>query len=336
MENAYQVIQDVKAKIAQIGAGLPPGVTVEPFYDRSDLIDRAIATLKHTLWEAVILVTLMHVIFMFHFRSMLIVTRRLTASILIAFFLMKEFGIQSHIMSLTGIAIAIGVLVDAAIVMVENVIRPFASWPKRRALARLEPRPPGRCLPRRGRRSSNLSDSRAAETWQVTLCRPRNRSVGRSFSRWRSSFSPSCPSSRSPAQSRENFFIRSPGPKTFAMVGATVLAVTLVPVVVAPCSCAARSTPKIATGSCAPCSRSTIPVLDWALSHRKTVLGLAATLLAFCSVVAFGLPQATPIAFPSPADCRPAPDRLRLRIHADPAGGIIALHARAAAEHVHD
>ena len=61
----------VKAKIAQISGGLPPGVTIEPFYDRSDLISRAIDTLKHTLWEAVLLVTLMHVIFLFHFRSIL-------------------------------------------------------------------------------------------------------------------------------------------------------------------------------------------------------------------------------------------------------------------------
>src|SRR6185436_16425125 len=67
--------------------------------------------------------TLMHVIFLFHFRSILIVTLPLPASILVAFILMKEFGIQSHIMSLTGIAIAIGVLVDAGIVIVENVIR---------------------------------------------------------------------------------------------------------------------------------------------------------------------------------------------------------------------
>ena len=87
-ENAYQVIQDVKARIAQIGGGLPPGITIEPFYDRSSLIERAIATLKHTLWEAVILVTLMHVIFLFHFRSILIVTLPLPASILVAFILM--------------------------------------------------------------------------------------------------------------------------------------------------------------------------------------------------------------------------------------------------------
>jgi len=102
-ENAWQVIQDLKAKLAQLAPGLPPGVTIEPFYDRSDLIGRAIDTLKHTLWEAVLLVTLMHVIFLFHFRSILIVTLPLPASILTAFILMKEFGIPSNIMSLTAL-----------------------------------------------------------------------------------------------------------------------------------------------------------------------------------------------------------------------------------------
>ena len=97
----------MKARIAQIAPGLPEGVSIEPFYDRSDLIARAIDTLKHTLWEAVILVTLVHILFLFHFRSILTVTLPLPASILIAFILMKEFGITSHIMSLTGIAISI-------------------------------------------------------------------------------------------------------------------------------------------------------------------------------------------------------------------------------------
>ena len=99
------------------------GVSVVAFYDRSDLIERAIATLKDALTEEVILVTLMHVLFLFHFRSILIVTLPLPASILISFILMDQFGIPSNIMSLTGIAISIGVLVDAGIVMTENVIR---------------------------------------------------------------------------------------------------------------------------------------------------------------------------------------------------------------------
>src|SRR5215204_1126416 len=122
-ENARDVIQRVKEKIAQISPSLPPGVSIKPFYDRSELIDRTIGTLKHALWEEIILVTLAHIIFLWHFRSILIVTIPLPLSILVSFILMKYFGITSNIMSLSGIAIAIGVLVDAAIVMTENVIR---------------------------------------------------------------------------------------------------------------------------------------------------------------------------------------------------------------------
>src|SRR5262249_17813309 len=122
-ENALEVIRRVKEKIQQITPSLPPGVRLASFYDRSDLIARTIDTLKHALWEEVILVTLAHIVFLWHFRSILIVTFPLPVAILISFILMKEFGITSNIMSLSGIAIAIGVLVDAAIVMTENVIR---------------------------------------------------------------------------------------------------------------------------------------------------------------------------------------------------------------------
>ena len=90
------VIERVKAKIAQIAPSLPPGVTIKPFYDRSELIDRTIDTLKHALTEEIILVTLAHIIFLFHFRSILIVTLPLPVSILISFILMRQFGITSQ------------------------------------------------------------------------------------------------------------------------------------------------------------------------------------------------------------------------------------------------
>jgi Cu(I)/Ag(I) efflux system membrane protein CusA/SilA len=122
-ENAMQVIQRVKERITQIAPSLPKGVTIVPFYDRSGLIERTIETLKHALFEEILLVTLAHIIFLWHFRSILIVTLPLPISILISFILMHGFGITSNIMSLSGIAIAIGVLVDAGIVMTENVIR---------------------------------------------------------------------------------------------------------------------------------------------------------------------------------------------------------------------
>jgi len=264
-ENAYQVIQDVKAKIAQISSGLPPGITIEPFYDRSSLIDRAIQTLKHTLWEAVILVTLMHVIFLFHFRSILIVTLPLPASILVAFILMKEFGIQSHIMSLTGIAIAIGVLVDAAIVMTENVIRHCEQ--EEHKLGRRLTRP---------------------ETWQVTLTA--SQQVGRPiFFAMGIIILAFIPIFQLTGQEGKLFHPLA-WTKTFAMIGATVFAVTLVPVL---CSFLVRGPFHAEDRNWVMRGLLALynPVLDWALRCRKTVLALAATLLAFCSLLAFGLPD---------------------------------------------
>jgi Cu(I)/Ag(I) efflux system membrane protein CusA/SilA len=121
--NAQQVIQDVKAKIAALQTGLPRGVHITSFYDRSELIDHAVNTLKDALIEEIILVTLAHVFFLWHFRSILIVTIPLPLAVGTSFLLMRYAGISSNIMSLGGIAIAIGVLVDAGIVMTENVLR---------------------------------------------------------------------------------------------------------------------------------------------------------------------------------------------------------------------
>ena len=121
--NTKALIDAVKARIAQIEPGLPPGVTIVPFYDRSTLIEQAIDTLRHALVEEIALVTLAHVIFLWHFRSILIVTIPLPLAVLLSFLGMHYAGISSNIMSLAGIAIAIGVLVDAGIVVTENAFR---------------------------------------------------------------------------------------------------------------------------------------------------------------------------------------------------------------------
>ena len=121
--NALEVIEAVKEKIKDIGPGLPKGVKIVPFYDRSTLIYHSIATLRHALIEEIILVTLAHIIFLWHFRSILVVTVPLPLAVLTSFLFMRGMDISSNIMSLGGIAIAIGVLVDAGIVMTENVIR---------------------------------------------------------------------------------------------------------------------------------------------------------------------------------------------------------------------
>ena len=121
--NAKAVIDGVKARIAQITPGLPEGVRIVPFYDRSTLIQQAIDTLRATLLEEILLVTLAHVIFLMHLRSILVVTLPLPLAVLMSFLAMYYTGISSNIMSLAGIAIAIGVLVDAGIVVTENAFR---------------------------------------------------------------------------------------------------------------------------------------------------------------------------------------------------------------------
>src|SRR5438270_9166382 len=121
--NALEIIHAVKQKIKALEPGLPKGVHIIPFYDRSDLIRHSVDTLKTALIEEIVLVTLAHILFLWHFRSILIVTLPLPLAVLCSFLFMHYIGISSNIMSLGGIAIAIGVLVDAGIVMTENVIR---------------------------------------------------------------------------------------------------------------------------------------------------------------------------------------------------------------------
>jgi len=125
-ENAKDVINRVKDKIAEIEKGLPPGVKIVPAYDRSDLIERSIETLTHALVEEGIVVSLVVILFILHIRSALRIIIEIPVSVLMAFILMKQFGITSNIMSLGGIAIAIGVLVDSSIVLVENSYRAIA------------------------------------------------------------------------------------------------------------------------------------------------------------------------------------------------------------------
>ena len=138
-ENAKDVIDRVKVKIKELEKGLPPGVSVKVSYDRSDLIDRAIDTLKTSLLEESVVVSLVILAFLLHFQSALVIVLTLPISVLIAFITMKLMGVSSNIMSLGGIAIAIGVLVDAGVIMVENCYRHLSEMPpEERASRRLE------------------------------------------------------------------------------------------------------------------------------------------------------------------------------------------------------
>jgi Cu(I)/Ag(I) efflux system membrane protein CusA/SilA len=119
-QNALEVIHNLKNKIAELGPGLPEGVTVQTVYDRSDLIHRAIETLTRTLIEESVIVALVCVVFLLHVRSALVAILMLPIGVLLAFIAMRLLGMNSNLMSLGGIAIAIGAMIDAAIVMIEN------------------------------------------------------------------------------------------------------------------------------------------------------------------------------------------------------------------------
>jgi Cu(I)/Ag(I) efflux system membrane protein CusA/SilA len=118
--DALTTIGNIKRKLDELKPGLPEGVSIQPVYDRSRLIDSAIHTLKHTLVEESLIVAAVCVIFLLHFRSALVAILTLPIGILVAFIGMHALGIGSNIMSLGGIAIALGAMVDAAIVMIEN------------------------------------------------------------------------------------------------------------------------------------------------------------------------------------------------------------------------
>ncbi|MGC4013678.1 MAG: efflux RND transporter permease subunit [Luteolibacter sp.] len=264
-ENAREVIARVKKKVGELEKTLPPGVTIKPFYDRSTLIDRTIDTLKHALIEEIVLVTLAHILFLWHFRSILIVTLPLPVSILISFLLMKEIGISSNIMSLTGIAIAIGVLVDAAIVVTENVLRH----------AEIAEREKGSPLD-------------AGERWQVTLdaCRQVGRPIFFAMAIIILAFVPVFALSGQEGK----LFHPLAWTKTFAMIGSTLLAVTFVPVL---CSIFVRGPFHSEDSNLVMRFLLKLydPVLRWALDHRRTVIAGAFVLLLAAVFTASGLPR---------------------------------------------
>ena len=130
-QNALEVIANIKDKIAEIGPGLPEGVTVQTVYDRSELINRAIDTLTRTLIEESLIVAAVCVIFLMHVRSALVAILMLPVGILMAFIAMRLLGMSSNLMSLGGIAIAIGAMIDAAIVMIENAHKHLERLPEK-------------------------------------------------------------------------------------------------------------------------------------------------------------------------------------------------------------
>ncbi|MFZ6023102.1 MAG: efflux RND transporter permease subunit [Bacteroidota bacterium] len=127
-QNADEVIKAVKAKIKDVEKGLPEGVTIKASYDRSGLIEAAIETVKGKLIEEIIVVCLVVLVFLFHWRSALSIIIQIPITIAISFTLLNAFGMSSNLMSLTGIALAIGVIVDNGIIMSENSYRQLSEW----------------------------------------------------------------------------------------------------------------------------------------------------------------------------------------------------------------
>lgn len=270
-ESAPDILRRIKEKIKEIQPGLPKGVKIVPFYDRSALIGRAVSNLEHSLLEEIVLVVLAHIVFLFHFRSILIVSAPLPLAVLVSFILMRVFGITSNIMSLMGIAIAIGVLVDAGIVITENIFRQIEKEEGKRPL--------------------------------IETVRDASKMIGRpiffSMVIIILAFLPVF----SLTGEEGRLFHPLAFTKTFAMIGATFLAVTLVPVLAT-----FLIKGKIHSEEQNPVMRVARriyePALKWALNHEKTTIAAAAGAFLVSLVLVSGagvllVPMKAPVALVS-------------------------------------
>ena len=137
-KNALATIAAVKAKLATLKSSLPKGVEIVPVYDRSQLIERAVSNLKFKLLEEFIVVALVCLVFLFHLRSALVAIISLPLGVLAAFIVMRYQGVNANIMSLGGIAIAIGAMIDAAVVMIENAHKHIEAWQQKHPERKLQ------------------------------------------------------------------------------------------------------------------------------------------------------------------------------------------------------
>jgi copper/silver efflux system protein len=258
-ENAKEVIDAVKTRLAELQKGLPAGVTVHTAYDRSELIERAVDTLKEALTEEAIIVSLVAIVFLLHVGSAATVLIGLPLSVLFSFVLMKYFGLTSNIMSLGGVALAIGEIVDASIVMVENAHRHLAEGPEANRQNRVET--------------------------IVNASRQVGPAIFGSLLVMIVSFLPVFL-----LTGQEGKLFRPLAyTKTFAMLGASILAITLVPVLM---TFFLRG--RLRTEAENPVNRFFTrlyePFLKWSLRNRKVMLGLnvAALIVAIPMMTSLG------------------------------------------------
>jgi len=246
--NALEVIENVKKKITEISAGLPKGVEIHTAYDRSALIHRSIDTLRHELVQQMIIVALVCVLFLWHARSALVAAVSLPLGILVSFIVMRILGVNANIMSLGGIAIAIGAMVDAAVVLVEN------------AHKHLERRP----------------EAAGAERWR--LIKTASMEVGPSLFFSLLIITVSFLPVFALQEQAGRLFKPLAYTKTFAMAAAAVIAVTITPILM---GLFIRG--KIHPEDKLVVSRILVrlykPVLHWALRHRRLVVVLAGIVL---------------------------------------------------------
>jgi copper/silver efflux system protein len=283
-ENAKSVIDRVKLRIEDLKKGLPPGVEIRASYDRSELIERAVATLKEALTEEAIIVSLVVIVFLLHGGSVITVLVGLPLSALISFILMRQFGITSNIMSLGGVALAIGEIVDASIVMVENAYRRLSEQAVSSRAERSEVEGP----PADQQGVPRLA-SLARDDTRVSLIIESAQQVGPaifgSLLVMIASFMPVFL-----LTGREGkMFAPLAYTKTFAMIGASVLAITLVPALM---TFFMRG--KMRLESANPVSRFFTriyaPFLRWSLRYGKTMLALnvVALLIAIPMMLSLG------------------------------------------------
>jgi len=257
-ENALTTIQRVKDKLAEVSGGLPPGVVVHPVYDRSQLILESIATVRTTLLEEALIVTLICIVFLLHARSALVAVVTLPISVIIAFIGLRAAGIGADIMSLGGIAIAIGEMIDAAIVMVENMHKHL----ERRA-------PPG---------ATHVDTAALSTRDRLDLVLTSAKEVGPSLFYSLLIITVSFVPVFTLEGQEGRLFKPLALTKTFAMAAASLLSITLVPVLM---GLFIRG--RIYREERNPLSRVMIrayrPVLAWVLRHRWPVISASAALL---------------------------------------------------------
>ncbi len=249
-KNARDTIAAVKARLAQLQSSLPKGVQIVPVYDRSGLIDRAVENLTHKLVEEFIVVALVCAVFLWHLRSALVAIIALPLGVLAAFIVMHAQGVNANIMSLGGIAIAIGAMVDAAVVMIENAHKKIEAW----------------------QHANPDQDLKGQDHWDVVTAAAAEVGPALFFSLLIITLS-FVPVFTLEAQEGRLF-----GPlaftKTYAMAAAAGLSVTLIPVLMG-----YWIRGRIPQEQRNPLTRALIamyrPALDWVLDRPKTTLALA-------------------------------------------------------------